>query len=84
MALQKGRQELKTKSGKEGLWAGGAAADGSLAEETLLVEDARHALAVVQVQLPGGVGTRMESAFPARMNNEFSYVMWVPRRNTPL
>ena len=60
MALQKCWRELKTKSGKEGLWAGGAAADGSLAEETLLVKDAQHALAVVQVRLPGGVGTRMD------------------------
>ena len=53
-------------------------------EETLLVEDARQALTVVQVRLPGGVGTRMESAYPARMHNQFSYVLWVPRRNTPL
>ena len=46
VALQKGWWELTTKveSGKEGLWAGKAAADGNLAEETLLAENARNGL----------------------------------------
>lgn len=52
-------------------------------EETLLVEDAQQALAVVQVRLPGGVGTRMELAFPARMHNQLC-AEGAEKKHTPL
>lgn len=49
--LQKGWWNLqqKWKLGKKGIGGGGAAADGNLAQETLLAQEPQHVLLLVQV-----------------------------------